>query len=135
MDYIKTRLPVPKANIENLFATIESVKTPTIDGVVLSNLARVCYECVLKKSELIELSVGDVAKQGLVGDIMRVGEVEASLSSDAKKVLQDHINYLKRNGYRLYPSSPLFPTKKNLRYKEKQLENHLKKAQKIGTPK
>lgn len=125
MDYIETRPPVPETEIENLIAAIESVKTPTIDGVVLSSLVRVCNECALKKNELIELSIKDVAKKGLVGDFINVGERKARLSSDAKQILQNHIDYLKRNGYRLYPSSPLFPTKKNERYNGRLLDNHL----------
>ena len=135
MDYIKTRAPVSEQDIENLITTIESVKTPTIDGVVLSNLVRVCYECALRKRELIGLSIKDVAKKGSVGDFMKVGEDEkkVKLSSDAKQILQNHIDYLKRNGYRLYPTYPLFPTKKNERYNGRLLDNHLKKAKDIGT--
>ena len=133
MDYIETRPPVSEADIEKLITTIETVKTSTIDGAVLSNLIRVCNECALRKRELIGMSIEDVAKKGLVGDFMNVGEVKTRLSSDAKQVLQDHIDYLKRNGYRLYPSSPLFPTRKNERYNGRLLDNHLKKAKNDGT--
>jgi hypothetical protein len=133
MDYIQTRPPVPEPDIENLITTIGSVKTHTIDGVVLSNLVRVCNECAIKTGELIGMSIEDVAKKGLVGDFMKVGEIKARLSSDVKQVLQNHIDYLKRNGYRMYPSSPLFPTKKNKRYNGRLLDNHLKKAQDIET--
>jgi integrase len=133
MDYIETRPPLSEPDIKNLITTIESVKTPTIDGVVLSNLVRVCYECALRKRELIGLSIKDVAKKGSVGDIMKVGEDKAMLSNDAKQILQNHIDYLKRNGYRLYPTYPLFPTKKNERYNGRLLDNHLKKAKDIGT--
>jgi len=133
MDYLQTHPPVPHSDIENLITAIESVKTPVIDGVVLSNLVRVCYECALTKSDLIRMSIEDVAKKGLVGDFMIVGDVKAELSNDAKQVLQNHIDYLKRNGYRLYPSSPLFPTKKKKRYYGKLLDNHLKKGQDIET--
>jgi len=135
MVYIETRPPVSEPDIENLITTIESVKTPTIDGVVLSNLVRVCNQCALKKRELIRLSIKDVARKSLVGDIIKVGEDKVRLSSDAKQILQNHIDYLKRNGYRLYPSSPLFPTKKNKRYNDRLLDNHLKKAKDIGTRK
>ncbi len=135
MGYIETRPPVPELDIENLITAIKSVKTPTIDGAVLSNLVRVCHECALRKRELIGLSIQDVAKKGLVGDIIKVGDKYVRLSSDAKQILQNHIDYLKRNGYRLYPSSPLFPTKKNIRYHGRLLDNHLKKVQEIGTQK
>jgi len=42
-----------------------------------------------------------------------------------------NIDYLKKNGYRLYPTSPLFPTRKKARYNEKTLDNHLKRAQNV----
>ena len=130
MNYIETRPPATAADIEELIARLELLKTAAIDGVVLSNLVHVCHECALKKRELIELSVGDVAKSGVVGDVMQIGKDEVILSDSAKKeLLQNHIDYLKKNGYRLYPTEPLVPTRKKTRYTEKTLDNHLKKAQ------
>ena len=108
---------------------MESLRPDPIDGIVLSNLVRVCHECALKKSELIELSVGDVAKGGVVGDVMQIGESKVSLSQQAKQVLQDHIDYLKKNDYRMYPTYPLFPARNKKRYTPKNLDNHLKEAQ------
>ena len=128
MDYIETRPPVTATVIEDLIARLESVKTSNIDGVVLSNLVRLCNECGLKKSELIDLSVGDVAKAGGVGNAMQIGGTEVSLPSQAMQVLQDHIDYLKKNGYRMHPTKPLFPTRKKVRYSAKTLDNHLKEA-------
>ena len=129
MAYIQTRPQVGPADIDDLIARLESVKTEVIDEVVLSNLVRVCYECALKKSGLIDLSIEDVAKGGIVRDILRIGDSELKLSGQARKMLQSHIDYLKLSGYRLYPSKPLFPTRKKTRYTEKTLGNHLKKAQ------
>lgn len=131
MDYFKTRPPVTAVVIEDLIARLESMKTRTIDGVVLSNLVRVCYECALKKNQLIKLSVKDVAKGGVVGNIMQIDGSGVSVSQHAKQVIQDHINYLKKNGYRMYPTYPLFPEKDKKRYKPKNLDNHLKKAQSV----
>jgi len=104
MGYIETRPPLTAAEIEEFIARFESVKTGTIDGVVLSNLVRACFECGLKKGELIDLSIEDVAKDGIVRNIIRVGDDELNLSQlpQAKRMLQDHIDYLKKNGYRLY---------------------------------
>lgn len=129
MAYIVTRPPVTAAVIEDLIARLELVKTSAIDGAVLSSMVRLCHEWGLKKSELIDLSVGDVGKGGVVGDVMRIGEDEIILSDPAKRPLQNHIDYLKKSGYRLYPTCPLFPTRKKMRYSEKTLDNHLKKAQ------
>ena len=128
MDYIETRPPVSEADIEDLIARLESVKTSNVDGVVLSNLVRACFELALKKSELIGLLVGNVAKEGVVGNAMQIGGTEVSLPSQAMQVLQDHIDYLKKNGYRMHPTKPLFPTRKKVRYSAKTLDNHLKEA-------
>jgi site-specific recombinase XerD len=131
MTYIVTKPPFSRTEIEDAINRIASVKTKKIDGVVLSNLVRLCHECGLKKSELIDLSAGDVAKGGVVGDVMRIGEDEIILSDPAKQLLQNHIDYLKKSGYRLYPTYPLFPTRKKTRYAEKTLGNHLKAAQTV----
>ena len=130
MAYIVTKPPVSETEIEDAINRIASVKTGAIDGVVLSNLVRLCNECGLKKSELIDLSVGDVAKGGVVGDVMRVGDKELRLSEQpqAKKMLQSHIDYLKKNGYQMYPASPLFPTRDKKHYTPRNLDNHLKEA-------
>ena len=131
MDYIETRPPVSRADIEDLLTKVESVKTQAIDEAVLSNLIRICHECMLKKGELIKLSVRDVAKGGVVEDVMRVGGNKVILSKPARQVLQNHIDYLKKNGYRLYPTNPLFPSKKKMPYTKKTLDNHLKEAQNV----
>ncbi len=130
MGYIETRPPLTAAEIEEFITRLESVKTNAIDGVVLSNLVRACFELALKKKELIDLSIGDVAKGGVVSDIIRVGDYELNLLElpQAKKMLQGHIDYLKKKGYQLYSNKPLFPTKKKVRYSEKNLDNHLNKA-------
>ena len=129
MAYIEKRSRVTTAVVEELIARLESLKTIAIDGTMLSNMVRLCHACGLKKSELINLSVGDVAKGGVVAHVMRIGEDEIILSDPAKQLLQNHIDYLKKSGYRLYNTYPLFPTKKGRRYTTKTLGNHLKKAQ------
>jgi hypothetical protein len=131
MNYIQTRPPVSQTEIEDLIARLESVKTRSIDGVVLSNMVRVSHECALKKGELIDLSIEDVARGGVVKDSMRVGDSEFRLSGQAKKLLQDHIDYLKKKGYRRYPTSPVFPAGNNKRYNAKTLGNHLNEAQNV----
>jgi hypothetical protein len=130
MGYIQTRPPVSAADIEGLIARLESVNTSSIDGIVLSNLVRACFELALKKRELIDLSIEDVAKGGIVRDIIQIGDDKLNLSElpQAKKMLQGHIDYLKTAGYRLFPTKPLFPTRKKKRYNEKTIDNHLEKA-------
>ena len=128
MDYIETKPPVSEAIIQEYIEKLASVKTRGIDGIVLSNLVRVCHECALKKGELIELSIKDVAKGGITGDNISIGGNTVALTTTAKQILQDHINYLKANGYAMRPSNPLFPAKDGTRYSAKNLDNHLKKA-------
>jgi hypothetical protein len=121
---------VTAAEIEDLLSRLESVNTSTIDGVVLSNLIRACLELGLKKKELIDLSIEDVAKGGIVRDVIRIGDDELNLSElpQVRKILQDHIDYLKKAGYRMYPTKPMFPTRRKVRYSAKTLDNHLKGA-------
>lgn len=129
MDYIQTRSPITQPEMDELIESLAKVSTATIDGVVLSNLVRTCYECGLKTNELIALSVGDVSKGGKINDLMDVGDSKIPLSERAKEILQGHIDYLKIKGYPQYSSKPLFPTKSKKRYSQKNLGNHLKAAQ------
>jgi len=129
MDYIHTHPPCSQAEMDELIESLAKVNTLKIDGVVLANIIRTCHECGLKKSELIDLSVGDVSGGGKVNDSMQVGDSTISLSEQAKGIIQRHIDYLKEKRYPRYPSKPLFPTKDNKRYTPKTLDNHLKVAQ------
>jgi hypothetical protein len=94
-------------------------------------MVRVCHECALKKGELINLSVRDVAKAHAIKSVMNVGGEKINLSGHAKRMLQNHIDYLHKSGYRLYPTSPLFPTKDQKRYNHRTLGNHLNEAQNV----
>lgn len=132
MSHIKTRPPFTKSEIEGFISRLESVKTQVIDGVVLSNIVRACYECALKNEDLIGLSVGDVAKAGKINDSMSIDNKPTALTDRAKTILQNHIDYLKNNGYQMYPSKPLFPTKHKKRYYYRLLDNHLKNDAIIG---
>jgi len=126
MDYIHTRSPITQAEIDEIIESLAKVNTAAIDGGVLSNIVRTCHECGLKKSELIDLSVGDVSRGGKINDSMQVGDSTISLTERAKKVLQEHIDYLGIKGYKRYSSSPLFSTKNHRRYSSRNLDNHLK---------
>ena len=133
MEYIQTRPPVTQTEIEDLIAGLESAKSKNFDGFILSNLIRTCHECALKKVELIDLSIMDVASGGKIRDFMEVGDSVIELSGQAKKFLQGHIDYLKNKEYKVKPQSPLFPTIKDRRYTAKTLDNHLKEAQNAET--
>jgi len=45
MDYLKSKSPITKWQIRTLFSDVEQAKTAKIDGVVLSNLLKLCYLC------------------------------------------------------------------------------------------
>jgi hypothetical protein len=131
MDYIQTKSPLLIADLAALATRMRSVSSTSFDGVVLSNLAWTCYECALRKSELINMSIGDVASKAVVGVRMRIDGGDKKdkllpLSNSAKQVLQDHMQHLEQSGYKRYPSSPLFPTKRKTRYPERSLQNHWK---------
>lgn len=132
MSYIKTRPPVGHAETENFIDKLRTVQTRTIDGVVVSNLVRACYECGLKSGELINLTIGDVSKGAKVNDSMLIDGTPVPLTSRAQKVLQDHLDHLKANGYKMYSFNPLSPTKKGHQYSQKSLDNHLKKGAVAG---
>jgi hypothetical protein len=74
----------------------------------------------------MDLSIGDVSKGGKVNDAMLIDGTPVPLTSRARKALQDHLDHLKANGYKMYSSKPLFPTKKGGRYYQKLLDGHLK---------
>lgn len=132
MDYIQTKSPLLRADLAILAGKMRSVKISAIDGVVISNIAWICFECALKKGELINMLIGDVASKSIVGGKMRIEDgdnedKELILSVVAKQVLQDHLQHLEKSGHKRYPISPLFPTKRKTRYPERHLQNHWKK--------
>ena len=127
MNSIKTKSPVSKNQIDALISKLEAAKSVVVDGPVLANLIRVCFECALKRNELIDLRIEDVFENGVIKDLIRVGDKEYKITNSAKYVLQNHLNLLKRRHYKLYQFKPLFPSKKGYKYSERNLANHLKK--------
>lgn len=130
MNYLRTNSPISKIEMNELVDAPVNMKNSNIDGVVISNVIRTCHECGLKKSELMDLSVGDVSKGGKVKDTMRVGKSELRLSERSKGILQEHLDYLKKKGYPRYSNRPLFPTKDHKRYYPELLDNHFREAKK-----
>ena len=132
MNCIQTKSPLLIKDFAALATRMGSVQSASFDGVVLSNLAWTCYECALRKGELIKMSIGDVASKAVVGNKMRIDGGDKkdkllALSGFAKQLLQNHLKHLKDSGYKMYPMSPLFPTKRKTRYPERSLQNHWKK--------
>jgi hypothetical protein len=130
MDYLMTNSPISNSEMKELVDAPVNMKNSNIDGVVISNVIRTCHECGLKKSELMDLSVGDVSKGGKVVDTMQVGGSELSLSERSKGILQEHLDHLKKKGYPRYSNRPLFPTKDHKWYYPELLDDHFREAKK-----
>lgn len=128
MYYILIRPPVSNSTIIKCIRDMLSERTRAFDGVVLSNLVGVCYECALKKNELVSLSIRDVATKGEVHETLLVNGSRIELAGNAIKIFKKHIDYMKTKSYRMYPTSPLFPAVNNKRYSERNLHNHLQKV-------
>ena len=119
-------ISISRDDINNLAENIETINTKKIDGGVLANLIRTCFGCALKTKEIIEITIGDVAENGVVQD--KIKKPPINLSTSVKQMLQDHLGYLKQKGYCVYSEKPLFPAVGGSEYGGRTLNNHLKKA-------
>ena len=118
----------------SLVNNIEQYNTPFIDGKVLSSLVRAAFYCGLKKSEIINLNIGDVVDRvGNISPDAKCGQDLIPVGKQGHLVFQDHFAYLKMKGYSTIKSAPLFPTRKKTRYDSRQLQYNLEKC--MGLPK
>ena len=127
-EYINTRAPYSKNEIDALFNLVENYKKFCIDGKVLATLMKLAYFCALKKGELIGLNIKDIRD----GSGKIVGEVEIEgkkfkFDSNTKGVLVEHLKHLKDNAYKKTLNSPVFPSKNRKRYCERKLNRHLER--------
>jgi hypothetical protein len=111
-------------------STVREIETSFyahIDGSVLSRLVRLVHDLALKKSEVIGLRVQDViGRTGSVGDRIKVGTSQVTLSDTVKEILREQIDHLKNaQGYKTQEDSPLFQMKDGSKYTE--VARHLKK--------
>jgi len=127
MKYIKVEALIPEDQFNTIADRIENTNVDKIDGVVLANLLRVCYQCGLKKRELIEMSIGDVASGGIVREALSEEFGKIEILDDLKAIFQNYISHLKNNEYSIFTLKPLFPTRNKKRYSARLLDNHLKK--------
>ncbi|MEE4605947.1 MAG: hypothetical protein V2J65_32020 [Desulfobacteraceae bacterium] len=123
------RPSLTNAQIQNDIQKIKQVRTRNIDGEVLANMAGICHTCALKNHEVHGLNIGDVSKSGTAYNTISIKGVPIPISVAAQGIVQNHINHLKKSGYRLYPRQPIFPQKKSgLRYTNKSFNNHIDKC-------
>jgi integrase len=125
MDYIETAPPIDHSTIEDMIKELKSINTKQVDGTILSAIVQTCYEFALKKHELINITVADIATAGAVNSGMKIGKRTFVFTTAQKKMLQDHIDYLNKAGYGVTDESPLFPGKNGRPYDPKNLNNHL----------
>lgn len=98
--------------VSDFFREVENNPPSLINGRVLLCLMKLAYFCGLKKSELINLRIKDT--QSLNGEILyelTLKKGNVTLAGNVRSLLQEHIEYLKNNGYPLSRNSPLFPRK------------------------
>lgn len=123
------RSSLTTAQIQNDIQKIKQVRTRKIDGEVLANMAGICHACALKNHEVHDLKIGDVSKSGTALNNMSIKGVSIPISAAAKGIVQNHINHLKKSGYRLYLYKPLFPQiRSRLRYTSKSFNKHIDKC-------
>lgn len=133
-NFLETKPPITKKDFDNLIDEVKKCGYKKFDPEVLTKLLLLCYQCALKKSELINLKIGDVFKNDFITDAIEIGESRLELGSTTKRILMNYSHHLRDNGYKTQPQSPLFPTVNKNFYKKKTLQNHLKEvsAGKIG---
>jgi hypothetical protein len=105
------------------------------DSQILKNAVEIIYHTGLLKNEVVKLKVADLKQNGsIVSSIQPVSgpypryiqKSPIALSTEARKILDDHINYLETYRYFGSPKTPLFPVvKKGVAYEESKLWSSL----------
>jgi hypothetical protein len=126
MQAIQTRPSISEDDLIDLAAKVELTNTPFIDGKILSSLIKVVFHCGLKKSDLLELNIGDIVDKK--GDIRQSIYGCIPVTDEVNVIFRDYIDYLKTRGYSRIKSAPLFPTRNKGRYESRQLQYHLGKC-------
>ena len=126
---IRTRPPMSLDDIGNLISEIENDGSSHTDGKILSRLIKLTFHSTLKKMELINLSIRDVADDnGRIRDVIQRTKGGVHLSGEAKKVIRDTLKNLTREkNYQITPDSPLFPDTSGARYSDRKLSRHIEK--------
>jgi hypothetical protein len=130
-EYMDTQPPILSSTLTEICDQLAKFSTPKIDGAILSNLLKLCYYLALKRSELVNLRIGDVevdkldyySKLKLAGSRAR----EIFISEEVFDIIESQLKYLKRKRYKTNPRAPLFPAKSNKKYEIYKLKNHLSK--------
>ena len=102
-----------------IFQRMEKSTSRFSDGRILAGLARMAYYCGLRKEEFIDLKVGDILAKagGGIVDEIKTKSGNILIDDRVRGFLQGHLDYLRRKGYRVSPTFPLFPApiKKTIR--------------------
>ena len=134
---------IAKSSIPTLFSRIEQFFSRSIDGKILAGILKMAYHCGLKKGEILGLTVNDVtAGPGRrIAQKINVGSKKILINSQVKIFIRAHLKYLKKRGYQVFSTTPLFPEphKKTIKqeahqrgqekkYNPRKLDFHLRKA-------
>jgi integrase len=103
------------------------IPMPRVDGMILSNLLKLCNICALRKNELIDLRIKDVLDDRKdIRDRIKVrGADEVLVEPKAAYLIEDHLAYLKHKRYRTSRLSPFFPDRKGEKYSPRKLQYDL----------
>jgi integrase len=123
--YLSTQPPISSFILNSKIGQMQKIRTP--DGMILSNLLKLCYICALKKNELINLRVRDVLddKKNIRENIIIGGTGEVEVISRTALLIEAHFTYLKQKRYRTSRFAPFFPDRKNRKYSPRKLQYDL----------
>lgn len=128
MQILQTHPRISEKDVIDLSNRVKQFNTPFIDGQILSALIKASYYCGLKKSELLELNIGNILDKK--GDIHWSFLNNVPVTDNIRAIFLEHLAHLKARGYCRIKSAPLFPNKKRKRYGSRQLQYDLEKCMK-----
>ena len=125
--YLTTQPPISSFILNLKIEQMEKNQTPSVDGIILSNLLKLCNICALRKNELIDLRIKDVLDDRKdIRDRIKVrGAKKVLVEPEAANLIEDHLAYLKHKRYRTSRLSPFFPDRKGEKYSPRKLQYDL----------
>lgn len=123
--YLTTQPPISSFILNLKIEQME--KNQSVDGIILSNLLKLCNICALKKNELIDLRIKDVldARKDIRDRIKVRGADEVLVEDKHAYLIKNHIEYIDDKRYRTSRFSPFFPDRKGEKYSPRKLQYDL----------
>ncbi|MDQ1326861.1 MAG: Site-specific integrase [Candidatus Poribacteria bacterium] len=118
-DYLVVQPPTS----DDIFALCQHIENygrdQYIDGIVLANVVRLCFFVGFRLIELINLKIRDINRNGEIVNEVEINTDKIILSEEARDIIQNHIVYLRNNGYETTLAQPLFPITKKSFFKSR----------------